>query len=308
MKRTKKGRPVATYTREKLTTDGLPFAMAYILPVIEATATIRYGEIAARLATDLHIQGRIFSPQIGWVAGSLMDRLHEFDDELPLINVLIVRQGNEQPGSGVDSYLRSWFGVAGPLSPQRKAQLVSRAAQQVYAYPRWREVYRKVFGQAAPPETPSRLPPGTEEDGKTPSGGQRGGEAESKEHKALKKYVHARPGLVGVEGKPDIAKIEKRLLSFDEVDVFFQRGRKAFVVEVKSRISNAADHERGVYQCIKYRAVFRAQCKKVMPDVDVSAVLVIEETPTPDLKALAALHGVQIKTIVVPRRPARHAR
>lgn len=292
---------MAKYTREQIETQGLPFALSYLLPVVNATSTITYGEIARRLQSDLKISERIFSTHIGGVAGALMNRLHEVDKNVPLINVLVVRQGKNLPGEGVDGYLRDWFGVKDdPLPPKLKAKLVSQAAQQVYSYPHWKRVYQKAFGRAAPADAPSGLPAGTERDGKTPSGGRWGGEPESEEHKALKAHIRAHPPLVGVKGRPDIASVEKRLLSYDEIDVFFQVGFRAFLVEVKSKRSNVYDFERGVYQCIKYRAVFLAQCKKVMPDVEVTAILVVEETPPPNIKALAVLNKVQI-IVVVPR-------
>lgn len=89
------------------------------------------------------------------------------------------------------------------------------------------------------------------------------------------------------------------MLSGDEVDVFFQSGLDSFLVEVKSKRSNDADLERGVYQCIKYRAVFLAQCRTMMPDLKVLPVLVIEVPPPPKIKALAALHKVRIVTLKV---------
>src|ERR1039457_7289023 len=52
-----------------------------------------------------------------------------------------------------------------------------------------------------------------------------------------------------------------------------------------------------VYQCFKYRAVFLAQCKRVMPDVVATAILVVEALPPGDIKVLAALHKVQIKMV-----------
>jgi hypothetical protein len=77
------------------------------------------------------------------------------------------------------------------------------------------------------------------------------------------------------------------LLSYDEVDVFFQVGFQVFLVEVKSRKSNVFDLQRGIYQCVKYRAVFEAQCVKVMPDARVTSILVTEVDPPSWIKALA---------------------
>jgi len=64
------------------------------------------------------------------------------------------------------------------------------------------------------------------------------------------------------------------LLSGDEVDVFFEATNSADLVEVKSRRSADSDYMRGVYQCIKYRAVFRAQREGTTPDLNIRAILV----------------------------------
>ena len=44
------------------------------------------------------------------LAGSLMDRLLEVDDELPLINLLVVDNSDHIPGTGADYYLRNRYG------------------------------------------------------------------------------------------------------------------------------------------------------------------------------------------------------
>ncbi len=292
---------MAKYTRKQINNDGLPYVLSYLLPVINATSTISYGEVAKRLESDLKIGGRIFSTQIGGVVGSLMNRLHELDQQIPLINVLVVRKDkNGLPSEGVDGYLRERFGVKkDPLPSVLKASLVTKAALEVYAYPNWRQVYKEAFGNEPPDVTASGLPSGTEKDGKTPDGLGWGGQAESEEHKSLKNYIYTHPKLVGIKVRPDYAIVEKRLLSYDEVDVFFQVGLRVFLIEVKSIRSNTADLVRGVYQCIKYRAVFMAQCKIVMPSVEVTAILVTEESPSQEIISLAKLHKIQIRVVTV---------
>lgn len=139
------------YTLEQLRSDGLPFVLRYLLPVVAANTTITYGRIADLLEQDLKLGGPIFSTQIGGVVGTLMDRLHEVDAEIPLINVLVVNQGTGSPGIGVDGYLRDWFDVAAdPLPSSLKSRLVARAAREVYAFPDWARVYSEAFGGPVP--------------------------------------------------------------------------------------------------------------------------------------------------------------
>lgn len=55
------------------------------------------------------------------------------------------------------------------------------------------------------------------------------------------------------------AETEVELLSADRVDVVYRSPREVVTIEVKSRDSNWPDLRRGVYQCVKYRAVMEAQ-------------------------------------------------
>lgn len=161
---------MANYTREQIETDGLPFTLSYLLPVISATSTITYGEIARRLEVDLKISGRIFSTQIGGVAGALMIHLHKVDKSIPLVNVLVVRQGATLPSSGADDFMIERFigknGLGKPMTPELKSRLCSQAFREVYRYKHWHRVYEKAFGKQAPPEDLLVLDKGVEKDGR----------------------------------------------------------------------------------------------------------------------------------------------
>jgi hypothetical protein len=227
---------MAAYTLKQLRTDGLPLAFGYLLPVVAGQTTITYGQIAAMLQRDLALGGRVFSTHIGGVAGSLMDRIHEVDRDVPLINVLVVNVNTGGPGVGADGYLRKWFGQKGRLSKARKAELVANAAREVYAYSKWDAVFRKVFLSEPPSSDPNTLIAGTERDGLSPPSGRQGfgGLAESDEHKALKNYVLTHPTAIGASARPSKSQIELRLQSGDEVDVFFEGASRVDLVEVKS--------------------------------------------------------------------------
>lgn len=289
-----------SYTVEQLCSDGLKPTFGYLLPVVAGNTTITYGQIADALRRDLDIEGKVFPTHIGAVVGTLMERIHKAEPNAPLINVLVVNQQTGQPGVGADGFLREWFDLdSKPLQPKRKGELVAKAARQVYAYPKWSQVFRKVFGTAAPTADPTTLIDGTEQDGvpPTPLGKRHGGPAESKEHKALKKYVLEHPAKVGVPSKPDRATDELLLLSGDEVDVFFEKGQRVDLVEVKSIRSSEPDLIRGVYQCVKYRAVFKAQRCGTTPDMHVVTTLVVETEPAAHILDLAKLHGVRVKVV-----------
>ena len=93
-------------------------------------------------------------------------------------------------------------------------------------------------------------------------------------------------------GEPGLV---RRGLSGDRVDVVSYARDRTVAIEVKSRDSNWADLRRGVYQCVKYRAVLAAQDIRRNPIVE---TWLVTESPLPgDLKALARRLGVRTRQV-----------
>jgi hypothetical protein len=210
--------------------QGLRCTFSYLLPVTHAGATITYGEIASRLAEDLQTDGRVFPVHVGHVVGTLMERILSANDTTPVINVLVVNQGTGQPGEGADGFLRRRFHLPAEraIDDQHRRRLVAQAAEAVYAFKGWPQLYRRLFKEAPPPADPVSLIKGGEVDGIPPassqSGERFGGAAESEEHRKLKDYVLRHPNEIGAPSSPDDARKELMLLSGDEVDVYIARG------------------------------------------------------------------------------------
>jgi hypothetical protein len=277
---------------------GLQLAFEYLLPRVAANAKITYGDIATKLRADLSIEGKVFPTHVGHVIGTLMHRILDAESTAPLVNVLVVNQKTGEPGSGANFFLRSRFGTL-----RRRGELIRQAAREVYAYAGWSRIYRKLF-KTEPPAAPGSLVEGTEVDGMPPASATkqpRGGPAESDEHKRLKQHVEDHPESVGAPARPRQRRKEMKLLSGDEVDVFFEYRDAAYLIEVKSVLSSDPDLERGVYQCIKYRAVFEAQRSGTAPKA-IKVILVTEITPSAKIRDLAKQHGVRCRVVAVNRR------
>lgn len=90
--------------------------------------------------------------------------------------------------------------------------------------------------------------------------GVRGGAGEGDAHRTLKEYIRDNPLSVGVNLKRAKVETEKDLPSGDRIDVFFENRTFWTGVEVKSEQSSEDDVRRGLYQCVKYRAVMEADC------------------------------------------------
>ncbi len=279
--------------------EGLRHVFDYLLPRIETNSTITYGEIAERLTIDMHLNGPVFSLHPGPVVGTLMHRILEIDANAPLLNLLVVSTAGK-PGEGADGFIRERFGLPDNDEPiPQRDKLIEEEAKRVFAFKQWPRIYRQLFKAEPPQIDPLTLIQGTEADGMPPntSRGGHGGPAESPEHKALKAYVLHNPLCVGVPATPDDSKDEFMLLSGDEVDVFFETRDAAYLVEVKSVRSNERDFERGVYQCVKYRAVFEAQRASLTPNLRIQAILALEEKPPQSIKTLAKNNGVRVKIV-----------
>jgi hypothetical protein len=153
--------------------------------------------------------------------------------------------------------------VSLPIGKRRS--VIKAELQQVYAYPYWQEVLKCL-----------RLPPvGVSAiqyiDNKPNAFG--GGEGLA--HLALKEYVAMNPALVGLGSKVGVGETEVPLLSGDTLDVSFRTENEWVAAEVKSHVSDVADIQRGLFQCIKYSAVMRAQALAEARNIDVRAVLVL---------------------------------
>ena len=84
-----------------------------------------------------------------------------------------------------------------------------------------------------------------------------GGEGE--QHRKLKEYIFKYPNVIGITNYKEKG-MEHNLLSGDRLDVWFRLADGSQIaIEVKSQISSSADVLRGLFQCVKYRAIISAE-------------------------------------------------
>ena len=106
---------------------------------------------------------------------------------------------------------------------------------------------------------------------------------EGPEHEKLKEHVKQTPSILGLP-QAAAAESEYRLESHDSVDVMFCHSDEMVCVEVKSKISDTADIRRGIYQCVKYKAVTEAMLKAKGKDPNVRSALVLGDCVPRELK------------------------
>lgn len=289
-------------------------AMRWLIPVALDDDTMTYGHLKRRLEREAGFS-TIFSAHVGHVAGALMHRIHKVEPSAPLINVLVVNQGDGQPSDGAGAFMAKRFGIkklaeehAKENYPDLWEETFSRAAAEVYSYSaeEWATLYGRVFEEPLPiakiEKDRSRRKEGTEEDGLQYNTRRRGKGGEGPHHKSLREWVTKNPTHVHKSFAMARAETEVDLLSGDRVDAVYYCGDRIIVLEVKSRISNEIDLRRGVYQCVKYRAVKKAM--DVRDDPPIEAYLVTEIDPKTEMpnelkelpgeiKDLLRRHGIE---------------
>ena len=118
-----------------------------------------------------------------------------------------------------------------------------------------------------------------------------------RQHLALKKFVRDNPKVVGLPSRFPSGTTEAPLPSGDRLDVLFYTLSKMLAVEVKSHKSNQVDLERGLFQCVKYRAVMQAERAFKNGSYSIDAILVVGRKFPDVLKPLQNSLGVKVVEI-----------
>lgn len=258
-----------------------------------ALSPITYEELARALQRTTH-RGNPWARGLGRVLSRMTRELANVSDEwgvaVPYINAIVVQKTGADRGLPDVGIAEFWPGYERLSREERRDKLALELRRVQQFGSRWNDVLRKLQLPVAIPEP--RAPRGM-------SGG------ESPEHLALKHYVRDNPSLVGAVEVSE-ATTEYALPSGDEIDVFFRCKTESIAVEVKSSLSThvKGDHERGIYQAIKYLAVLKAMSqdgrRKTPPRA--RALLVLEKTLSPDERELAKRLKVDVVENVLPPR------
>lgn len=234
--------------------------------------------------------------QIPKLLGDLNYKIFTMDSKVPTISSLVFSKKTGVPGNGIDDF--SGFEDWEKLDDNQKRERAAKVQEEVFSYPYWSDIYQTLFGHPPPSVEDTREYP--EQDGNiAPS--IRGAGGESEEHRRLKEYVAQHPEKLEIKAGKS-GEMEYLLPSADKVDVFFH-GSKSTLVEVKSCKSSDDDLKRGIYQCVKYRAVYsawRLNQLDVSNNSFVQAVLVTERDLPKELAQLTSELKIEHFTITPP--------
>lgn len=248
-----------------------------MLPILvrqaNANQEITYGNLGKEL--DLH--HRVLRHSLDCIGNTLLELSERWGEDIPPIQGIVVNQQTGLPGDGVNF-------IARKPDPRQKEAIVHAVLGKVFSYPKWLEVLAELGLSPVEPLNLQLAPPVDH----------RGGTAESEAHKRLKDYVAQHPRSVGLKKSLAPGETEYQLPSGDIPDVLFQSTRRRIAVEVKSHISNEADLRRGLFQCVKYRAILRACRSLEGKTYEADALLAIEGSLSKDLISVKNTLGVKV--------------
>ncbi|QEY33054.1 hypothetical protein EVJ50_13250 [Synechococcus sp. RSCCF101] len=259
------------------------------LPILVRQAKARQTILYSQLASELRISNpRTLNWPLGAIGNEMLALASKWGCKVPPIQALVVSKASGLPGDGI-----SWFA---PDAARFKAaansvrrQIVDTMLFEVYEFNRWDEVLRAYDLSPLPPLSDGL--PGVSEIFSTTGHD----EGEGDEHRRLKIAVAGHPEWLGLPQSLGKGKMEFSLYSADRVDIVFSDDRHQIAVEIKPEGASLADLVRGVFQCVKYEAVLRAEEAMKQGRRECSSILVLGGLIPPQIVSLKLVLGVDVR-------------
>lgn len=258
---------------------------------------ITYGNLAKSIAYPEPHKGSHFGKRIGetlGVMGHLFDSVivPDWKGPIPYIQAMVVTQNTKLPGDGLKEFKPDYPN----LSAEKKKDYVKHEYQRIFDFgERWNFVLEKLLIR---PVEDLVIPQNIKIKKLFNPFGSEG----SPEHKKLRDYIAIHPELIGFRYKTK-GITEYPLKSGDSVDVVFINEYKVLGVEVKSIKSGEDDHERGIFQCIKYREVLKSEDKINNLNREIDCILVHEEELTDKLHQIKNKLKIETKQFKINLNP-----
>jgi hypothetical protein len=257
------------------------------LPLLVRQAWLQNTILYQELADELEMpKARNLNFVLGSVGTTLLELGQEWGEIIPPIQSLVVNQGTGQPGTGFfggkDAYQK--------LSKRQREAFLQKQRADIYGYPKWDEVLKAL-----------ELPlPESDIDGLLEKAANFHAGGESEAHKRLKLAIAEDPTLIGLPASCQCVGVEHRLPSGDSLDLLLKHRRTEYAIEVKPASSPREDIVRGMFQCVKYRAVLVSWRAFKQVDVDCEVILVLGGELPADLLPLKNALQIRVKHLIVP--------
>ena len=262
------------------------FLINHIVNFKSGNKFVTYGDLAKAIDYPKPHTGSNFGSKIGTTLGVMGHLVEEvvidnWIGRVPFLQALVVRQDTKLPSTGLREFKTDYP----DLDKEKRKDYVKLEYEKVFQFgDRWFQVLKSlgIENNKYPPQKKGKYNPF--------------GNEGSPEHRNLRDYVAENPEYIGL----DISKkgqTEYPLKSGDSIDVCFILENRIIGVEVKSIRSGNDDLERGIFQCIKYREVLKAENKISNKEKSVDCILVYEGDM--DKKNIRQSSRLNVKTIQV---------
>jgi hypothetical protein len=267
-------------------------ALPLLVRQAESGTAISYSDCAGALGMS---NPRTLNFVLGSIGTSLKELSDKFGEVVPPIQCLVINRRTGLPGEGIGWFVRD-IGEFKGLSRRKQRAIIDGVHSRIFAYHRWGDVLAALGLEPNDADFKAAIDGAARYESR----------GESAQHKMLKEYIAANPEVVGLKSRSAPGRQECPLPSGDRLDVLFYHSSCRTAVEVKSRISPQDDIARGLFQCVKYRAVLRACIAAESSDDSCDSILALEGTLPTDLSPLAMLLGVKVvENVVIANKRSR---
>ena len=254
--------------------------VSQIIPILVGWA--KYGLTNKTYGDLIHALGYTRYSGIGDQLGNVETVMRELrkmtGEDVPTLNALVKTPKEGIPSDGFDFVYPNYNG----LTLSEKQVFVAGINEKALNYQKWDWVLDQLGLQ------PSKII--TEQELEAIS--VHGGGGEGKEHKAIKEYVYKHPESLGITGVIR-NETEHPLPSGDRLDVYFETSDCRYAIEVKPSISPDDDITRGIFQCVKYKAILEAMRKVEYGRYAISTLLIFAGAISDRNKQLAEVLGIK---------------
>ena len=271
---------------DKLYQERARAALPILARQAKAGSTLFYSNLAQELGMP---NPRNLNYVLGSIGQTLEHLSKQWKKKIPPIQALVVNKSTGLPGEGVGWFLFKEEEFA--TLPRHQKQIIIKAElNQIFTFPEWDKVLKALDLELTETDFSHAIELACQFSG--------GGESEH--HKKLKDFVAHNPLSIGLSFTTPSGLTEKLLPSGDSLDVSFSTKSAWIAAEVKSSISSIPDITRGLFQCVKYRAVMEAVLLAQSQTKDVRALLVLESKFPVSLVPLKNLLGVEVIDLITP--------
>lgn len=255
------------------------------LPILVRQAKAGMPIYYSDLALELNIPN---ARNLNYVLGSIGSTIEDLNQkhclplEIPAIQSIAINKNNKEPGKGFHQFFKEKN--IDQLTHFQRKRLLDSLHHDVMLYPDW-DRFLEVLGLT---QESSDFTPIIQQ----ACLASHAGEGESEEHQNLKQYIASHPESLHLTFT-QTGSVEFKLPSGDSLDVSFQNRTQWIAIEVKPSFSTEQDLTRGIFQCVKYKAVMQAVLTAQEIDSEVKALLVLSGKMPEKLIKLAHTLGVQ---------------